>query len=81
MDRSKEDVMVMGRSIGSGGATYLAARKPVQLLILISPFDTIKKVAKDHFGCAGNIVKQHFNNEKEIVKFQGKLLAIHGQRD
>ena len=62
MNRSNEDVMIIGRSIGSGGATYLAARKPVQILILISPFDTIKKVAKRHIGCAAIIVKQHFNN-------------------
>lgn len=79
--RSKDDVMVMGRSIGSGGATYLAARKPVSLLVLMSPFDTVKKVARDHFGCAGILVKQHFNNEEEIAKFQGSLLVIHGQRD
>jgi predicted esterase len=47
----------------------------------MSPFDTIKRVARTHFGFAGNFVKQHFNNEEEIVKFKGRLLVIHGQRD
>lgn len=43
--RGKEDVWVMGRSIGSGGATYLAANRPVSILILMSPFDTVRRVA------------------------------------
>lgn len=73
--------MVMGRSIGSGGATYLAARRQVPNLVLMSPFDTIRRVARAHMGCAGSIVKQHFNNIEEIVRFQGRVLVIHGQRD
>lgn len=63
MNRTDEDIMVMGRSIGSGGASYLAGHKSVPLLILMSPFDTIKKVATGMVGCLGGIVKQHFNNE------------------
>lgn len=68
----------MGRSIGSGGATYLAGNKPSSILILISPFDSIKNVTKTIIGCLGCIVKQHFDNLSEIVKFKGKLLVIHG---
>lgn len=71
----------MGRSIGSGGASYLAGNRAVPLLVLMSPFDTIKKVAQGMLGCLGGIVKQHFNNEEEIVKFNGKLLVIHGESD
>lgn len=69
--RNDEDIYVMGRSIGSGGASYLAGNRPVPLLILMSPFDTIKKVAKGMLGCIGGLVKNHFNNEEEIVKFNG----------
>ena len=73
-----EDIYVMGRSIGSGGASYLANQKQAPLLILISPFDSIKEVAKHMVGCIGCIVKQHFDNEAELVQFTGKLLVIHG---
>jgi hypothetical protein len=41
----KEDIYIIGRSIGSGGATFLANRKDASKLILISPFTTIPKVA------------------------------------
>ncbi len=58
-----QNIFAMGRSIGSGGATYLANKRRVQGLILISPFSTIEKVGKDII-CIGGIVKNHFNNEE-----------------
>lgn len=57
-----ENTVVIGRSIGSGGASYLAKRKKIHNLVLISPFSTIPSVAKDFVGCLGCIVKTHFNN-------------------
>lgn len=47
----------------------------------MSPFDTIRNVATELVGCLGCIVKQHFNNEEEIVKHSGSLLVIHGESD
>jgi len=72
---------VIGRSIGSGGASYLAAQRQVPLLVLISPFDTIKKVAARMVGCIGYMVKQHFDNEEELSKYTGRVLVIHGVAD
>ena len=60
--RSTEDIYVMGRSIGSGGASYLGGHRNVPLLILMSPFDNIKSVAIGMVGCFGGIIKQHFDN-------------------
>ena len=39
-------VAVMGRSLGSGVAVHLAARRPVQGVILVSPYDSIESVAQ-----------------------------------
>lgn len=39
-------IVVMGRSLGSGVATYLAAHRPVRGVILITPFDSIAAVAQ-----------------------------------
>lgn len=41
--------IVMGRSIGSGIATYLAANRQVKGAILISPYDSMVNVAKDAY--------------------------------
>jgi pimeloyl-ACP methyl ester carboxylesterase len=39
-------VAVMGRSLGSGVAVYVAARRPVAGVILVSPYDSLVSVAK-----------------------------------
>lgn len=73
----------MGRSIGSGGATYLASQKNLQNLILVSPFSTIPNVATDFVGCSCTkcFLKCHFNNLEELENYNGRLLIIHGQAD
>jgi len=38
---------VIGRSLGSGVATYLASKRPVEKMVLISPFDSITSVAQN----------------------------------
>jgi pimeloyl-ACP methyl ester carboxylesterase len=39
------DVVVVGRSLGSGVALQLAARRPVARLVLVAPFDSIVDLA------------------------------------
>lgn len=45
-DIDSGDVAVIGRSLGSGVATYLASRRPVRGALLIAPFDSITEVAR-----------------------------------
>jgi pimeloyl-ACP methyl ester carboxylesterase len=40
---------VIGRSLGSGVATWLAAERDIARLVLITPFDSIAGIAKRHF--------------------------------
>ena len=40
-----EHIVVMGRSLGSGVASMLAAARPVRAAILVTPFDSIAAVA------------------------------------
>lgn len=76
------NTIILGRSIGSGGACYLAAHKNIRNLALISPFSTIPNVAADFAGCFGKyLVKEHFNNLEEISNYDGRLLIIHGKMD
>lgn len=42
-------VVVIGRSLGSGVAVQLAARRPVQRLVLVTPFDSLLAVARRHY--------------------------------
>ncbi|HEV2079413.1 MAG TPA: alpha/beta fold hydrolase [Allosphingosinicella sp.] len=44
-----EKLVVVGISLGSGVAAGLAARRPVDGLILVTPFDSLKAVAREQF--------------------------------
>jgi pimeloyl-ACP methyl ester carboxylesterase len=42
-------VVLMGRSLGSGVAVYVAARREVGGVILVTPFDSLVNVARAHY--------------------------------
>ncbi len=42
-------ITVIGRSLGSGVAVQIAARRPSKRLVLVTPFDSMVAVAADHF--------------------------------
>ena len=43
------DISVMGRSLGSSVAVYLASQRPVARLVLVTAFDSLVNVAREHF--------------------------------
>ncbi len=59
-----EHIVLMGRSLGSGVATYVASQRPVSKLILVTPFDSVERIAKNQFPIlpVGLILKHRFNS-------------------
>jgi pimeloyl-ACP methyl ester carboxylesterase len=47
--RTHQDIAVMGRSLGSAVATYLAGSRPVSRLVLVTPFAGMAEVAARHY--------------------------------
>lgn len=45
-----ESLFIMGRSLGSGVATYLASTRTARGIILITPYDSMLSVAKEKYG-------------------------------
>ena len=72
-----ENIIIMGRSIGTGPSTYLAANYPIGLLVLISPFKSVVSVVSDKLTFLGDI----FPNEKNIKKVKAPVVIIHGIND
>jgi len=44
-----QQISVIGRSLGSGIAVYLASKRPVNKMILVTPFDSIAALANKHY--------------------------------
>jgi len=78
---NNKDIVVCGRSIGTGPATYIASERKPGALILISPLKSLKDTVKNMIGPMHYLVRDRFNNYERISKVTCPLLIIHGQKD
>ena len=78
-------IIVFGRSLGSGPATFVAAERNPGALILMSPFATIKGLILSYLGIfkglASHFINESFNNEEMISKVKCPTLLLHGEMD
>ena len=78
---NNKDIIVCGRSIGTGPATYLASKRKPGALILISPIKSLRDTVKNLIGPVQYLVRNRFNNYERISNVTCPLLIIHGQKD
>jgi pimeloyl-ACP methyl ester carboxylesterase len=72
------DVVIVGRSVGSGPSVWLDARTEPRALVLLSPFKSAFAVmAPAHLIFPGD----RFPNKKRLKHSQTPLLVIHGKFD
>lgn len=75
-------IIVFGRSMGSGSACALASSKPIAGLILFSAYKSVKEAAKSLVGgFLAAFVKERFKNLDAIKKVKCPVLFIHGRKD
>ena len=78
----QKNIVVVGRSIGSGPACHVAANSQCPNLILVSPFLSIKSmIAEKTFSFVAWLCEEHFTNGENIRKSKARLMGIHGERD
>lgn len=82
-DFSPDQIIIYGRSIGSGIATELARRYTAKGLILESPFTSLKELAnqKMPFLFPSLFLQFHFENIKKLSEINCPMVFIHGDRD
>mmetsp|Transcript_60333 Transcript_60333/g.112733 ORF Transcript_60333/g.112733 Transcript_60333/m.112733 type:complete len:494 (+) Transcript_60333:161-1642(+) len=76
-----EDIIVLGRSVGSGPALHVAASAKTYGVILICPFLSVKEVVRCHLGRVANFIEERFPNKENIKNISGFLLIVHGKKD
>jgi len=75
-------IILFGRSLGSGPATFLAAQYPVGGLILVSAFSSIKAAVQSIVGrFVAWTFNERFPNSKIIANVSCSTLFIHGECD
>ena len=78
---NNKDIIICGRSIGTGPATYLASKRKPGALILISPIKSLRETVKNLIGPLQYLVRDRFDNYERIKDVTCPLLVIHGQKD
>lgn len=77
-----KDVLIFGRSIGTGPATYIARYFDVGCLMLMSAYTSIKAVVRHLAGrLAQMIVKERFRNVDNMPFIKCPTFLVHGILD
>lgn len=75
-------IILFGRSLGSGPAVFLAAQYPVGGLILVSAFSSIRAAVQSIVGrMVAWTFSERFPNSKIIANVSCSTLFIHGEAD
>lgn len=78
-----QSIVAFGRSLGSGVAVQLAAARPVQAVILATPFDSLTNVARHHYPYlpVSWILKHPFDSSSRAPSIAAPLLCLVAERD
>ena len=77
-----KNIIVMGRSIGCGPATFLNQKFQLGATVLLSPFTSIRAIVSDIAGKLPSfLIKERFRNDQNIQKSKSAVLIIHGKKD
>lgn len=76
-------IVAMGRSLGSGVATYLASQRSLSAVVLVSPYDSMRAVARGHypFVLVDLILKHPFDSASRARTVDAPMLSLAAERD
>ncbi|KTF39255.1 alpha/beta hydrolase [Xanthomonas translucens] len=77
------EIAVLGRSLGSGVASQLAARRPLARLVLVTPFDSLVAAAQAHYPWAPVrwLLRDRYDSASALRTYRGPLLVLRAGRD
>ena len=77
------DVAVIGRSLGTGVAGYVASRRSIGALVLVTPFDSLAKVAQGHYPWlpVQLLATERYDTERHLAGYPGPVLVLRAGRD
>jgi len=78
-----KQISLMGRSLGSGVATYVAANRQVDKLILVTPFDSLVNVAKSVYWMfpVSLLIQDKFQSLNRVKNITAKTYIFIAEND
>ncbi|MBI2727263.1 MAG: alpha/beta fold hydrolase [Polaromonas sp.] len=77
------EVLVIGRSLGSGVAVRLASQRPVNRLVLVTPYDSIRALAASAFPWLPVrwLLRDNYDSTSYAPAVSAKTLVIEAEHD
>ena len=81
--RKHSSVEIIGRSLGSSVAVYVASQRPVRRVVLVTPFDSVAAVAAQQFRFIPVrwLLQDKFESWKYAPQITAPTLIVAAQRD
>jgi uncharacterized protein len=78
-----ERIVAVGLSIGAGPAAYLASQRPIAGLILVTPFDSLEALAREHYPWApvGLLLRHRMEIADALAASSAPVALIAAERD
>jgi pimeloyl-ACP methyl ester carboxylesterase len=78
-----QEIAVVGRSLGSGVAVYLATQRPVQRLVLVTPFDSVARIARRMFPILPTslLLQDRFDSVSRVPEVAAQVLVVVAAED
>ncbi len=78
-----QKISVIGRSLGTGVAVYLASRRPINKIALITPYDSIKSLGQSKFIIfpVFLLLKDKYDSLSRVKHIQAQTIALVAEND
>jgi uncharacterized protein len=78
-----QPISLIGRSLGSGVAAYLASQRPVAKLVLVTPYDSIARVAQSAFPWLPVrwLIKDSYPSTNYVAGYSRPVLVVRAGND
>ena len=78
-----KNISVIGRSLGSAVATFVASKRAVEKLVLITPFDSIKNIAQASYPIypMSLMLKDKYDSAARAGSIKAKTLLLVAEND
>ncbi|WP_139925267.1 alpha/beta hydrolase [Hymenobacter sp. DG01] len=79
---SENQTVILGYSLGTGAAAWLAAQHHPKQLILQAPYPSMRAMARQHYPWVpGFIVRYPLHTDQVLPRMQAPIVIFHGDQD
>ncbi|MEM1358089.1 MAG: alpha/beta fold hydrolase [Bacteroidota bacterium] len=81
-DYAEEDIIVLGYSLGSGPASYLAAKNSPKAAVLVAPYRSLLAMKNEFFWMFPDwLMKYRLDNATHLAQASCPVVLLHGTAD